>query len=123
MAIQNLSGKSALVTGGARRIGREIALEFARAGADVSITYRTSKAEAAQTVQGIEALGRRVQAIECDVRSEASVRKAVAAAAAFHGRIDVLVNTQPYSNPSRSIKSHWINGIRSSRLMHAGRSS
>ena len=92
MAIQNLSGKSALVTGGARRIGREIALEFARAGADVSITYRTSKAEAAQTVQGIEALGRRVQAIECDVRSEASVRKAVAAAAAFHGRIDVLVN-------------------------------
>ncbi|MGA8729107.1 MAG: SDR family NAD(P)-dependent oxidoreductase [Terracidiphilus sp.] len=92
MPIQNLSGKSALVTGGARRIGREIALEFARAGADVSITYRTSAAEAAQTVQQIEALGRRVQAVECDVRSESSVRKAVAAAAAFHGRIDVLVN-------------------------------
>ena len=92
MTIQNLSGKSALVTGGARRIGREIALEFARAGADVSLTYRASRAEAAQTVQEIEALGRRAQAVECDVRSEDSVRKAVAATATFHGRIDVLVN-------------------------------
>ena len=92
MPIQTLSGKSALVTGGARRIGREIALELARAGADVSLTYLKSKAEAAQTVQDIEALGRRAQAIECDVRSEGSVRKAVAAAATFHGRIDLLVN-------------------------------
>jgi len=92
MPIQTLSGKSALVTGGARRIGREIALELARAGADVSLTYLKSKTEAAQTVQDIEALGRRAQAIECDVRSEGSVRKAVAAAATFHGRIDLLVN-------------------------------
>lgn len=92
MPIQSLSGKSALITGGARRIGREIALELARAGADVSLTYLKSKAEAAQTVQDIEALGRRVQGIECDVRSEGSVRKAVSAAVAFHGRIDVLVN-------------------------------
>ncbi len=92
MPIQTLSGKSALVTGGARRIGREIALELARAGADLSLTYLKSKAEAAQTVQDIEALGRRAQAIECDVRSEGSVRKAVAAAATFHGRIDLLVN-------------------------------
>ncbi len=81
-----------MVTGGARRIGREIALELARAGADVSLTYLKSKAEAAQTVQDIEALGRRAQAIECDVRSEGSVRKAVTAAATFHGRIDLLVN-------------------------------
>ncbi|MFZ0745193.1 MAG: SDR family NAD(P)-dependent oxidoreductase [Terracidiphilus sp.] len=86
------SGKSALVTGGARRLGREIALSLARAGADVSITYRTSKAQAAQTVYDIEVLGRRAQAVECDVRSETSVREAIAATTAFHGRIDVLVN-------------------------------
>ncbi len=92
MPDQLLSGKSALVTGGARRIGREIALELAGAGADISITYLKSKADAALTVQDIESLGRRVQAIECDVRSEDSVRKVVAATAAFHGRIDVLVN-------------------------------
>ena len=87
-----LNGKSALVTGGARRIGRAIALELARAGADVTITYRNSALEAKQTVQTITALGRRSQAIDCDVRSETSVRRAVGAAADFHGAIDILVN-------------------------------
>jgi NAD(P)-dependent dehydrogenase (short-subunit alcohol dehydrogenase family) len=87
-----LNGKSALVTGGARRIGRAIAWSLARAGADVSITYRNSDSDAQQTVQGIEALGRRTQAMPCDVRSESAVRAAVAATAAFHGRIDILVN-------------------------------
>ena len=58
----------------------------------MTITYRTSKAQAAQTVYDIEVLGRRAQAVECDVRSETSVREAIAATAAFHGRIDILVN-------------------------------
>ena len=92
MPTQSLSGKSALVTGGARRIGREIALALARAGADVSVTFRASKAEAAQTARDIESLGSRAQAVVCDVRVEDSVHRAVAAAAAFHGRIDILVN-------------------------------
>jgi 3-oxoacyl-[acyl-carrier protein] reductase/pteridine reductase len=92
MPTQLLSGKSALVTGGARRIGREIALELARSGADVTITYRLSKDEAKQTVQAIEKLHRRALAVECDVRSEASVRAAIAASKKFHGRLDVLVN-------------------------------
>lgn len=92
MPIPTLQGKSALVTGGARRIGRQIALSLAQAGADVTITCLNSSAEAAQTVQAIRDLGRRAQAVPCDVRSEASVRAAVAAAAAFHGQIDLLVN-------------------------------
>lgn len=92
MPIHTLSGKSALVTGGARRIGREIALSLAQAGADVTISYLASCAEAAQTVQDLGSLGRRAQAVECDVRSENSVREAVASAAAFHGRIDLVVN-------------------------------
>ncbi|MDR5730542.1 MAG: SDR family NAD(P)-dependent oxidoreductase [Terriglobia bacterium] len=87
-----LHGKSALVTGGARRIGREIALVLAHAGADVTVTFRNSAAEAAQTVQAIRDLGRRAQTIPCDVRSEASVRTAVESAAAFHGKMDLLVN-------------------------------
>jgi len=87
-----LSGKSALVTGGARRIGREIALAFARAGADVTITWRSSKTEASQTVRAIEDLGARAFAIECDVRAEASVRQAMAAAVARFGQLDLLVN-------------------------------
>ena len=92
MSDLTLTGKSALVTGGAKRIGREIALTLARAGADVTITYRTSGNEAADTVGAIEAMGRRAQAVVCDVRLESSVSAAVAAAVGFHGGLDVLVN-------------------------------
>src|ERR1035441_120664 len=92
MTIPSLSGKSALITGGAHRIGREIALTLARSGADVTITYKTSQAGATQTVSDIQKLGRRGSAIECDVRSEAAVRSAVSVAKDFHGRLDILVN-------------------------------
>lgn len=87
-----LSGQSALVTGGAKRIGRAIALALAEAGADVTITYRNSADEAVETVDAIEQLGRRGFAVECNVRSEDSVRAAVAAAVAEHHRLDILVN-------------------------------
>ena len=87
-----LEGKSALVTGGARRIGREIALALARAGADVAITYRKSQAEAKETADAIAALGRRGTALECDVRSEVSVRAAVGTVASEFGGLDLLVN-------------------------------
>lgn len=90
--MSTLSGKSVLVTGGARRIGRAIALVLARSGADVTITYRHSADEAVETVDAVEQLGRRGHAIACDVRSEVSVRAAVEAAAGYHGRLDILVN-------------------------------
>jgi NAD(P)-dependent dehydrogenase (short-subunit alcohol dehydrogenase family) len=92
MTIQTLSGKSAFVTGGARRIGRAIALALARAGANVAITYRTSQAEAENTALEIQAAGCRAVALECDVRSETSVRAAIAAATSQFGRLDVVVN-------------------------------
>ncbi|HMG85869.1 MAG TPA: SDR family oxidoreductase [Terracidiphilus sp.] len=92
MTSQTLLGKAALVTGGARRIGRAIALELASAGADITLTYRTSKTEAEETLQLIEQLGRRAIALECDVRSEPSVRSAVANSINFHSHLDVLVN-------------------------------
>jgi 3-oxoacyl-[acyl-carrier protein] reductase/pteridine reductase len=90
--VNSLTGKSALITGGARRIGRPIALELARAGADVTITYRNSADEAVETVDAIEQLGRRGFAVECNVRLEQSVREAVTATLAEHGRLDILVN-------------------------------
>jgi len=90
--VNSLSGKSVLVTGGARRIGRAIALALAQAGADVTITYRTSADDAVETVDAIEQLGRRGYALQCDVRSEASVQAAIAAAIAEHARLDILVN-------------------------------
>jgi NAD(P)-dependent dehydrogenase (short-subunit alcohol dehydrogenase family) len=87
-----LAGQSALVTGGAKRLGRAIALALAGAGADVTITFRDSADDAVETVDAIEQLGRRGFAIQCNVRSEDSVRAAVAATIARHNRLDILVN-------------------------------
>jgi 3-oxoacyl-[acyl-carrier protein] reductase/pteridine reductase len=87
-----LSGKSALVTGGARRIGRAIALALADEGADVAITFLKSEREAQETARAIEAFGVRAIALECDVRSESSVQAAVAATVDRFGRLDVVVN-------------------------------
>ena len=92
MTTELLAGKTAFVTGGARRIGRAIALALAQAGADVAISYRTSHAEAAQTAAEIRVHGRRAVIVECDVRSEPSVRAAVAAVIAEFSRLDLLVN-------------------------------
>jgi NAD(P)-dependent dehydrogenase (short-subunit alcohol dehydrogenase family) len=87
-----LSGKSALVTGGARRIGRAIALALAAEGADLAITYLKSRQEAQETARAVEALGVRAVALECDVRSEDSVKAAVGATVEQLGRLDLVVN-------------------------------
>ncbi|MEI9970220.1 MAG: SDR family NAD(P)-dependent oxidoreductase [Terracidiphilus sp.] len=87
-----LAGKSVFVTGGARRLGRAIALTLAEAGADVAISYRSSETEALETTAAIAALGRRSLAVPCDVRSETSVRAAVSQVIAGFGRLDILVN-------------------------------
>jgi len=92
MTANSLSGKAALVTGGARRIGRAIALVLAQAGADVAITYLNSKTDASQTLNEISSSGVRALAVECDVRSEESVRAAVQAAVSVFGRLDLLIN-------------------------------
>ena len=92
IANASLAGKAALITGGARRIGRDIALCLARAGAKVAITYHNSKIHAGLTLHDLEALGVPARALECDVRSEASVQAAVEATVEAFGRLDLLVN-------------------------------
>lgn len=87
-----LFNQSALITGGAKRIGRAIALTLARAGADVTITYNSSEKEAAETVAAIEAEGRRAYAVKCNVRSETEVKQAVAETLKQHGKLNILVN-------------------------------
>ena len=87
-----LTGKTALVTGAARRIGKTIALSLASAGAQVAITYRGSDDEAEQTVRELAALGTEAMAVRCDVRDVLSVREAVAAVAEEMGGLDLLVN-------------------------------
>jgi len=90
--VQTLSGKAALVTGGAKRIGREIALELARAGADVAITFQTSDREARRTVVDLTSFGVRAVALHCDVRDEASVYSAVSEVRREMGGLDILIN-------------------------------
>lgn len=92
-AARPLAGQRVLVTGGAKRIGRAIALELARAGARVAITYRGSKYEADQTVADLQAAsGADAFALVCEVREEASVNAAVAEAVERMHGLDVLVN-------------------------------
>lgn len=88
----SLTGKSALVTGGARRLGSGIARALANAGADVTITYLNSASEASQTIAELQKTGCKAQAVQCDVREQNSVRIAVASAASFHGRLNLVVN-------------------------------
>jgi NAD(P)-dependent dehydrogenase (short-subunit alcohol dehydrogenase family) len=90
--LDSLQGKTALVTGAAKRIGRSLALALAAAGGDVAITYRGSKAEAAAAVEALQNLGVRAMAVDCDVRSVESVGAAVAAVVEQLGRLDILVN-------------------------------
>lgn len=88
-----LHGKTALVTGGAHRLGRAFALGLARAGADVLIDYHASEEEAGETVAQIRALGREAEAIRADISDGADVKRLVAACADDFGRLDVLVNS------------------------------
>ena len=87
-----LSGKTALVTGAARRLGRASALALAQAGADVAITFRNSAREARDTVVDLSSFGVRAFAFRCDVTDEGSVRGMMKEVGQELGRIDVLVN-------------------------------
>jgi NAD(P)-dependent dehydrogenase (short-subunit alcohol dehydrogenase family) len=86
------SGKVALVTGGAKRIGRAIALALAQRGWDVAVHYRNSAAEAEATVREIQALGRRAAAVQCDLSDQAAVKALVGQAAAALGPVSCVVN-------------------------------
>jgi 3-oxoacyl-[acyl-carrier protein] reductase len=87
-----LAGTAGIVTGGTRGIGRAIALELARRGADVAINYAKS-AEAAESLKAeIEAMGQRALAVQCDVASTEAAAEMVKQTKEAFGRIDYLVN-------------------------------
>jgi 3-oxoacyl-[acyl-carrier protein] reductase len=88
----DLSGKSAVVTGGSRGIGRAICLRLAGQGADVAFSYRGNEAAAAATAAAIEGLGRRAVAYQGDVTDPAAADRLVKAALEAFGKVDILVN-------------------------------
>jgi 3-oxoacyl-[acyl-carrier protein] reductase len=92
MADRELQGRVALVTGGARNIGRAIALALADAGAAVIVNCRTARADADKVVAEIEAAGGKAMCYVADVTDEHAVGEMVAAGVERFGRLDILVN-------------------------------
>ena len=87
-----LTGKTALVTGATRGIGRAIALKFASEGADIAFTYRSQHEAARTLVEEIEAMGVRAKAYTSDAADFAQAHEVVEDVKATFGRIDILVN-------------------------------
>ncbi len=87
-----LKGKVALVTGGGRDVGREIAMTLAAAGATVAVNYNSSATEAQAVVADIEKAGGQAKAYRANVGNYAEVKTMVDAIVQDFGRIDILVN-------------------------------
>jgi NAD(P)-dependent dehydrogenase (short-subunit alcohol dehydrogenase family) len=86
-----LDGRVALVTGSGRGIGRSIALEMAREGADLAVMSRTP-AELDRVAGEIRSLGRRAATVECDIMDREAIKRMVATVIDHFGRLDIVVN-------------------------------
>lgn len=88
----HLTGKVALITGASRGIGQAVALEMARAGADIAVNYSGSEAAAQATVDQVKALGRKAIMVKANVADADEVAAMVESVQAEFGHIDILVN-------------------------------
>lgn len=105
----------ALVTGAAKRLGREIALHLAVHGWDIAVHCRRSLAEAEQTAADIRALGRRAAVLAADLADEAACLGLLPAAAAALGQVDAVVNSasafeydDARSVTQATLQTHWL---------------
>lgn len=88
----NICGKIALVTGGAKRVGRAIVEALATQGCHIVVHYHRSQTQAQDTVRQLQAAGHRAIALQADVTEEDQVESMIEAAISHFGRIDILVN-------------------------------
>lgn len=90
--MEQLKGKVALITGSDSGIGKEIAIAFARAGANIVICYHSDMQGAVQTLQEVEDLGRKGEVYQVDISDEQSVENLFDQALGVFGTLDILVN-------------------------------
>lgn len=88
----NLKGKTAVVTGGSRGLGRAICLELASGGANLVFCFAGNEAAAQETAQACRALGAEVDYLRCNVADSTQVKELMETAVQRFGRIDILVN-------------------------------
>jgi pteridine reductase len=96
--------RTALVTGGARRVGRALSLGLAEAGFDVLVNYHASASEAHDVVRQIEAMGQRAVAVQGDLSDSADVARLSEALRTHFGRLDLLVNNASIFEPRRLLE-------------------
>jgi len=96
-----MTNRVALITGGAKGIGRAVALDLAARGWAVAICYRTSAQEAANVIEAVQQTGSQGIAVECDVSKQAAAVSLIAHVQEEYGRIDALINgAGPYHRVS-----------------------
>ncbi|MGN6594423.1 SDR family NAD(P)-dependent oxidoreductase [Sphingopyxis terrae] len=103
MADMNLGGRTALVTGASRGIGRGIALALAGAGADVAVNYTRDANAAAETVAAIQTIGRKAKAYQASVTDEAASAEMVAAIEDDFGPMSILINNAGIASRGRTV--------------------
>lgn len=133
--LRDFEGRTALVTGGSRGIGRAIALEFARRGADVAFNYRSNSTAAEQTRRDVESEGVRCVSIRAHLGDSDKIRQMFSRVEAEFGALDVLVNNAAsgVQRPAGELrekhwdwamdinaKAPWLCAIEASRLMIRG---
>ena len=94
-----LSGRVALVTGAARRVGRALALRLADAGCHVAVHYRSSRVEAATTVEECHSRGVEAEAFQADFGDLTAVAGLIGPVLSRFGRLDILVNNASVFEP------------------------
>lgn len=95
-----LAGRAAVVTGSSRGVGRNVALAFAKEGADVLVNYTSNEGAAQEVVDRIRSMGRNAVAVRADVASKADVEAMMSAAKENFGRLDILVNNAGFTRPA-----------------------
>jgi 3-oxoacyl-[acyl-carrier protein] reductase len=105
-----LDGKTAIVTGGGRGIGRALCLAFAKEGADVIVNYATRDQPAQEVVRMIAGMGRKAVAVKGNVGAKEDAERVIQAAIDHFGKIDILVNNAGATRPallSKMTEEQW----------------